>query len=401
MVVGFHANVVSVDLTNTDVTQNFVFSVAKLTITAKDSTGNPVAGMLIGYKGISGTTDVDSGNNTYPLPIIPVSSGELHATTDTNGAVTLFVLQGATYDTDNICATFTDQRVCNSGPVTVTGDTSVTLQDLPPIPNSPTNLSAASPAQHPALTWDAVSGVTSYNIYRNGTQIDSSSTPGYTDSSAPEGVDTYYVTAVNGGSESGASNSVGVLVDRTPPVITYTPSPAANSNGWNNSDVTVTFHCSDTDGSGVASCTDPVTLHDEAAGQTVTGTATDNAGNTANVTATVNIDKTDPAISYSVAPAPNANGWNNSDVTVTFACDDVLSDITSCTQPVIVSTDGASQVVTGTAIDKAGNTNTVTVMCGHRNARIPNAIAASPRKTKAHQLLVNTMNIRVASSSSQ
>src|SRR6185436_16615026 len=39
------------------------------------------------------------------------------------------------------------------------------------------------------------------------------------------------------------------------------------------------------------------------------------------------------------------------------------------------------------------NTRAVRVICGHTNARTPNAIAARPRNTNAHQLLVYTTNI--------
>jgi streptogramin lyase len=86
-------------------------------------------------------------------------------------------------------------------------------------PSAPANLTAASPTQNPSLTWDSVSGAASYNIYRNGTKVGSSTTATYTDNSAPEGTDTYYVTTVNSAGESSPSNSVSILVDRTPPTI--------------------------------------------------------------------------------------------------------------------------------------------------------------------------------------
>jgi fibronectin type 3 domain-containing protein len=167
-------------------------------------------------------------------------------------------------------------------------------------PTAPTNLTATSPTQNPALSWDAVSAATSYNIYRNGSLIDSvttSNTTSYTDYNAPEGTNTYFVTAVNSGGESGHSSSVGVLVDRTAPTITYAVSPTPNSSGWNNSGpVTVTFTCADNSGgSGIASCTSPQTESADGT-YTLTGTATDNAGNSANVSATVKIDSTLPTV---------------------------------------------------------------------------------------------------------
>ncbi len=62
-----------------------------------------------------------------------------------------------------------------------------------------------------------------------------------------------------------------------------------------------------------------------------------------------------PTIQAHVSPSPNAAGWHNTDVTVTFTCQDATSGIASCPTPVHVTTDGAGQVVGGTATDLAGN----------------------------------------------
>ncbi len=152
-----------------------------------------------------------------------------------------------------------------------------------------------------------------------------------------------------------ASPATKVSIDKTPPVITPTLSPLANSFGWNNTSVTVSFGCSDAL-SGVASCAAPVLFSREGAGQTANGTATDIAGNSASASATVNIDETAPAITAAISPAPNAAGWNNSNVTVSFTCADAGSGIATCPPVQTVTTEGASQNVTGTATDKAGNT---------------------------------------------
>ena len=47
----------------------------------------------------------------------------------------------------------------------------------------------------------------------------------------------------------------------------------------------------------------------------------------------VTADVTPPTIVGSVAPAPNAAGWNNTAVTVTFTCADEYSGVASCTVP--------------------------------------------------------------------
>lgn len=73
------------------------------------------------------------------------------------------------------------------------------------------------------------------------------------------------------------------------------------------------------------------------------------------------VDNDPPTITGVVTPTPNTAGWNKSNATVTFTCADAISGVFSCTAPVQVSTEGANQVVIGTAQDKAGNTASVSV----------------------------------------
>ncbi|HEY3368153.1 MAG TPA: GON domain-containing protein [Symbiobacteriaceae bacterium] len=160
------------------------------------------------------------------------------------------------------------------------------------------------------------------------------------------------------GNSAGATVS-GIKIDRTNPVITATRTPA-NGFGWNKGAVTITFTCSDAL-SGVTACSAPVTLSLEGAGQSVTGTAVDKAGNSASITVSaVNIDHTAPLIAAARTPA-NSYGWNNADVTVSFDCSDALAGIAACSAPVTLSGEGAGQSVTGTAVDKADNSAGVTV----------------------------------------
>ncbi len=69
----------------------------------------------------------------------------------------------------------------------------------------------------------------------------------------------------------------------------------------------------------------------------------------------VGVDTDAPTISGTIAPAPPASGWLNTSAVVSFACDDATSGVASCPAPVTVDTEGANQVVTGTAVDHAGN----------------------------------------------
>jgi uncharacterized protein YjbJ (UPF0337 family) len=168
-------------------------------------------------------------------------------------------------------------------------------------------------------------------------------------------------TCTDRAGNSATATARGINIDKTPPAVTATRTPAANANGWNNTDVTVSFTCADSL-SGVASVSGPRTLNTEGANQAATGTCTDRAGNTADAAVSgINIDKTPPTITGARTPPANANGWNNTDVTVSFACSDSLSGVASTSQPTTLTTEGANQSVTGNCTDKAGNAASVAV----------------------------------------
>ncbi len=170
-----------------------------------------------------------------------------------------------------------------------------------------------------------------------------------------EGIHTLQVWSVDVAGNVEAQKNVTVKIDKTAPGISHTSAPTANERSWNNSDVIVTFDCTDHDGSGIASCTDPATKG-EGAAQKVVGTATDRAGNSATDETTVNVDKSKPTVTGALSATANANGWFGSDVTATFTCadQDGLSGVLSC-PAVTTLTEGADQSAGGTATDAADN----------------------------------------------
>ena len=90
-------------------------------------------------------------------------------------------------------------------------------------------------------------------------------------------------------------------VDNNPPTIVAMIAPPANANGWHNTPVTVTFDCSDD--VGIASCTGPVLIDTDGAGQVVSGTAVDLAGNTASTAVTINLDTVPPPLTVVLDPS--------------------------------------------------------------------------------------------------
>ena len=75
----------------------------------------------------------------------------------------------------------------------------------------------------------------------------------------------------------------------------------------------------------------------------------------------IGTDEDPPGITTAADPPPNSNGWNNGAVTVSFDCDDAISGIATCPSPITVSAEGAGQVITGEAVDEAGNSASASV----------------------------------------
>jgi hypothetical protein len=160
------------------------------------------------------------------------------------------------------------------------------------------------------------------------------------------------------------------------PTITAVASPLPNSAGWNKSDVTVTFSCSDAT-SGISFCPPPVTVSTEGANQVVSGTARNNAGGTATASITIKLDRTPPVVKAVPSPLPNAAGWNKSDVSVAFNCSDALSGVVSCPSSVAVTTEGLTALTSPPVLDVAGNSATTSIAV-RLDKTPPSVIVGSP-----------------------
>jgi alpha-tubulin suppressor-like RCC1 family protein/lysophospholipase L1-like esterase len=135
-----------------------------------------------------------------------------------------------------------------------------------------------------------------------------------------------------------------LLTDTSPPIVTASMA-SPNANGWHSRDVTITWSARDPDPSGgPASMPAPSVVSIE--GSTIvirSDPSCDAAGNCATGSATVNLDKTPPAIAATRPTGSSA---------FTFECSDALSGIERCGDRVDVPEPG---MVGYRAVDRAGN----------------------------------------------
>jgi hypothetical protein len=170
-----------------------------------------------------------------------------------------------------------------------------------------------------------------------------------------------------GGSCTDAAGNVGTgtsaafdFDDTNPGIVLFSRLPAANSFGWNNAAVTVTWSCSDAT-SGPVTGTVSDTKSAEGADQVANGTCEDIAGNTNGASyVNIDIDLTKPTVSLVGGPANGASYYFGS-VPAAPACSasDGLSGLNgSCSVSGYLTTVG-THTVSATAADKAGNSKTV------------------------------------------
>ncbi|HPN96272.1 MAG TPA: alpha/beta hydrolase [Candidatus Moranbacteria bacterium] len=81
-------------------------------------------------------------------------------------------------------------------------------------------------------------------------------------------------------------------------------------------------------------------------------------------------DTTPPVIEGKISPEANANGWHNQNVTVHFEATDE-SGIQSVSPDIVLENEGENQEATGTAVDMAGNSASVTMKAINIDKTIP------------------------------
>ena len=192
------------------------------------------------------------------------------------------------------------------------------------------------------------------------------------------GTVTYW--AVDNAGNVETANAVSLKWDNIAPAVTHTATPQPNADDWSNSDVTVHFDAKDDDaGSGLdaSSVTPDVVVSGDTAGQAITGSAKDVAGNLGTDTVTVKLDKTKPLITAVIVGG--VKPWYTAPVKVHFTCTDLGSGVpaTACPDDVTVSANGTGQSVTGTVTDRADNSASTTVSGINIDQNPPVIVSAS------------------------
>jgi Tol biopolymer transport system component len=116
-----------------------------------------------------------------------------------------------------------------------------------------------------------------------------------------------------------------IMVDRRPPTMALVGRTPANAEGWNDGAVTLEWSCDD-GGSGAVAPSVTATVATEGVDQAVTGTCTDNVGNSSSETRTgIDVDATPPVVEAPVVAAnPKPVGLSTS---VTAVASDALSGL--------------------------------------------------------------------------
>jgi hypothetical protein len=212
---------------------------------------------------------------------------------------------------------------------------------------------------------DAGSGVAATYYTIDGGDEQTYGEPFTADLSTGQHTVTYWSVDIAGNAEK--PGTFDVKVDTVAPSIEGHQTPAANGFGWNNTDVDVTFTCTDADSGidGVAGCAGDTTLANDGADQSVVGDAVDVAGNRSSTEyGPVNIDKTAPTLTGVATTDPNAAKWYRGDVVIKWVGDDGLSGINPATQPAnsTITGEGSDLGAGPVSIqDKAGNSTSASV----------------------------------------
>ncbi len=161
----------------------------------------------------------------------------------------------------------------------------------------------------------------------------------------------------------------------TPPEITVSIFGTLGSNGWYRSNVTISWTVV---GAQSSTGCDAVTVAVDTPGTKITCSAINGLDETTK-SVTIKLDKTAPTTVAVPARQPDANGWYNQPVTITFAGTDATSGIAGCSSGQYGGPDNATASVAGSCADNAGNAASATLAFKY-DATAPSLFAVTTRR---------------------
>lgn len=208
----------------------------------------------------------------------------------------------------------------------------------------PTPVATCSPAPAECSSWHTSNVTVSWSTACGPTTVssDTSGTP---------------VSCTSSDGSTSITTTVTVRRDATAPSVRGKPARGPDSNGWYNGPLALEFEGTDAL-SGLNSCTTENYAGPDSASARVTGSCTDYAGNRGTTTLELKYDATAPTVEAKASRKPDANGWYNRPVTVSFVGTDQGSGVDSCAAPVVYKgPDTQKASLAGTCRDKAANTS--------------------------------------------
>jgi hypothetical protein len=358
-------------------------SAAALALTLALAAALGVVGPAAMGAGVS-TTSISGGTGTYAAggTVYAKSGGALTLTVTTSSDTKCVQLSGAhtakeTSGTAKTSWTFTLTAGSGNGVQTITATaypnvntnngncsgTSGSSNASYVLDNAGPSLTAAVTPTPNAAGWNRSNVTVTWSATDAGSGVASGPTPASDSLTAnsPQGSAVTMTSSATDRLGNTGNGSVDVKLDKNAPTITGSRSPAPTASGWNNTDVTVSFTCSDGH-SGIKSCTKPITVTSDT-NESYPGTAVDNADNSASATVgPIRIDKAAPTIAGAPATSPNANGWYKENVAIEWSCSDAGSGIASggCPANSTISSEGTGRTASAAVTDRAGNTATGT-----------------------------------------
>ncbi|MCU1371630.1 MAG: regulator of chromosome condensation [Ilumatobacteraceae bacterium] len=318
-------------------------------------------------------TDANADPLTYAVQTFP-TKGDLVCTPDGACAYTARAGQSGTDSftfvandgTANSTAKTVTISITNQAPVAASQAVAAKAHVATPIKVTATDPNG-DPVTYAVATLPGKGGVT----------CASSGSCTYTSTGNSLGADSFTFRATD---SSGVSSTatVTITLSADAPTIIGGRTPAANANGWNNEPVTVSFTCGSEN---LASCTPPVVVSTDGAGQSVTGKATDNYGQSTSATVPgISIDRVAPTLVGLASTPPNAAGWYRAPVSMTWTCNDARSGISEGVCPTASTTvgEGPAVSVSASVHDKAGNQASATSQAVRIDMTRPSTGVASP-----------------------